>query len=91
MFSFQYIQQPVLKNYFKIAWRTKQIGIRKIIGASVADIVTMLCKDFVVLVCIAILIASPLALLLMNRWLEGFAYRLLSVGGYLQWRERWRL
>jgi putative ABC transport system permease protein len=56
--------------------KTKEIGIRKIIGASVADIVTLLCKDFVVLVCIAILIASPVAWWLMNRWLQGFVYRL---------------
>jgi putative ABC transport system permease protein len=56
--------------------KTKEIGIRKIIGASVADIVRLLCKDFVVLVCIAILIASPVAWFVMNRWLEEFAYRL---------------
>jgi putative ABC transport system permease protein len=56
--------------------KTKEIGIRKIIGASVADIVTLLCKDFVVLVCIAILVASPVAWWLMNRWLQGFVYRL---------------
>jgi putative ABC transport system permease protein len=56
--------------------KTKEIGIRKIIGASVANIVTLLCKDFVVLVCIAILVASPVAWWLMNRWLQGFVYRL---------------
>jgi putative ABC transport system permease protein len=56
--------------------KTKEIGIRKIIVASVADIVTLLCKDFVMPVCIAILIASPVAWWLMNRWLEGFADRL---------------
>ena len=56
--------------------KTKEIGIRKIIGASVADIVTLLCKDFVLLVCIAILVASPVAWWLMNRWLQGFVYRL---------------
>ena len=56
--------------------KTKEIGIRKIIGASVADIVTLLCKDFVVLVSIAILVASPAAWWLMNRWLQGFVYRL---------------
>ena len=56
--------------------KTKEIGIRKIIGASVADIVTLLCKDFVVLICIAILVASPVAWFVMNQWLEEFAYRL---------------
>jgi putative ABC transport system permease protein len=56
--------------------KTKEIGIRKIIGADVADIVRLLCKDFIVLVGIAILIASPIAWWLMNRWLQDFAYRL---------------
>jgi len=56
--------------------KTKEIGIRKTIGASVADIVSLLCKDFVELICIAILVASPVAWFVMNRWLDGFAYRL---------------
>lgn len=56
--------------------KTKEIGIRKVIGAGVADIVSLLCKDFVALVCIAILVASPVAWWLMNRWLQGFVYRL---------------
>lgn len=56
--------------------KTKEIGIRKVIGATVADIVTLLCKDFVMLVCVAIFVASPVAWWLMNRWLNGFVYRL---------------
>ncbi len=56
--------------------RTKEIGIRKVLGATVADITALLSKDFVKLVCIAILIASPLAWLLMNKWLDDFAYRI---------------
>jgi putative ABC transport system permease protein len=56
--------------------RTREIGIRKVIGASVADIIALLCKDFLLLVFIAFLIASPVSWFLMNRWLEGFAYRL---------------
>jgi hypothetical protein len=56
--------------------KTKEIGIRKVIGASVADIVRLLCKDFVLLICIATAVASPIAWWLLNRWLEGFAYRL---------------
>jgi putative ABC transport system permease protein len=55
--------------------RTKEIGIRKVLGAGVSTIVGMLSKDFIKLVLIAILIASPLAWLAMRKWLEGFAYR----------------
>jgi putative ABC transport system permease protein len=56
--------------------KTKEIGIRKVLGASVRSIVTMLSKDFVKLVIISILIASPLAWWLMNKWLQDFAYRI---------------
>jgi putative ABC transport system permease protein len=55
--------------------RTKEIGIRKVLGAGVSTIVGMLSKDFIKLVLIAILIASPLAWLAMGKWLQGFAYR----------------
>lgn len=55
--------------------RTKEIGIRKVLGANVSIIVTMLSKDFIKLVIIAILIASPLAWFAMQQWLNGFAYR----------------
>jgi putative ABC transport system permease protein len=55
--------------------RTKEIGIRKVLGASVSAIVGMLSKDFISLVLIAIVVATPLASFAMNRWLEGFAYR----------------
>ncbi len=56
--------------------KTKEIAIRKTIGASVANIVTMLCKEFVSLICVAIVVASPVAWWVMHRWLDGFAYRL---------------
>jgi hypothetical protein len=56
--------------------RTKEIGIRKVLGASVSDITTMLSKDFIVLIVIAILIASPIAWYFMNQWLQDFAYRI---------------
>jgi putative ABC transport system permease protein len=55
--------------------RTKEISIRKVLGASVSIIVGMLSKDFIKLVIIAILIASPIAWLSMQQWLQGFAYR----------------
>jgi putative ABC transport system permease protein len=56
--------------------RTKEIGIRKVLGASVAAITGMLSVDFVKLVGISILIASPIAWYLMNLWLRDFAYRI---------------
>lgn len=55
--------------------RTKEIGIRKVLGADIAAITTMLSKDFVKLVIIAILIFSPLAWYVMHLWLQDFAYR----------------
>jgi putative ABC transport system permease protein len=55
--------------------RTKEIGIRKVLGASVANITAMLSKDFVILIMIAILIASPVAYYFANQWLQDFAYR----------------
>ena len=55
--------------------RTKEIGIRKVLGATVTNIVGLLSKDFVKLVAIAALIAFPLAWWAMNNWLEDFAYR----------------
>jgi putative ABC transport system permease protein len=55
--------------------RKKEIGIRKVLGASVQGIVVLLSKDFVKLVIISLLIASPVAWYFMNQWLEGFAYR----------------
>ena len=56
--------------------RAKEISIRKILGATVTDIVFMLSKEFVVLIFIAFLIASPVAWYFMNKWLQGFAYRI---------------
>ncbi len=56
--------------------RTKEIGIRKVLGAGVKDIVTTLSSSFVVMIGIAILIATPVAWWIMNKWLEDFAYRI---------------
>ena len=55
--------------------RTKEIGIRKVLGANVSVIVKLLSKDFLKLVIIAIIIATPVAWWAINKWLEGFAYR----------------
>ncbi|PRD52714.1 ABC transporter permease [Sphingobacterium gobiense] len=55
--------------------RVKEIGIRKVLGASVFGVVRLLGKNFVMLICIAILIACPIALYLMNEWLGNFAYK----------------
>ncbi|WP_207435037.1 ABC transporter permease [Sabulibacter ruber] len=55
--------------------RTKEIGIRKVLGSSVMEIVLLLSKDFALLVVVAILIASPLAWYGMKNWLQDFAYR----------------
>ena len=56
--------------------RTKEIGIRKVLGADLKNLVTLLSKDFLKLVAIAIILASPVAYYLMNRWLQDFAYRI---------------
>ena len=56
--------------------RTKEIGVRKVLGATIAGIATLLSKDFVKLVCIAIVIALPVAWWALTRWLEAFEYRI---------------
>ena len=55
--------------------RTREIGIRKVLGANVPDLVVMLAANFLKLVLIAFLVAAPLAWLFMDKWLQGFAYR----------------
>ncbi len=60
---------------FMAAARNKEIGIRKVFGASITSLTTLLMRDFVRLVGIGILIATPLAYMTMNKWLQGFAYR----------------
>lgn len=59
---------------FMAEQRSKEIGIRKVLGASVISITRLLSLDFVKLVILAILIASPIAWWGMHKWLQGFAY-----------------
>jgi putative ABC transport system permease protein len=62
--------------------RTKEIGVRKVLGATVNNIVMMLSKDFLVLIVIATLVAFPFAWWAMNKWLEDFEYR-VAVGWWI--------
>jgi len=59
--------------------RTKEISVRKVLGASVSGVTTLLTKDFIRLVLIGLIIASPIAWFIMHKWLQGFAYR-ISIG-----------
>jgi len=56
--------------------RTKEIGVRKVLGAGSTDIVLLLTRDFTLLVLIAVVVGCPVGYLLMDRWLDGFAYRI---------------
>ncbi|MEP7142387.1 MAG: ABC transporter permease [Ferruginibacter sp.] len=62
--------------------RTKEIGIRKVLGASITVIITLLSKDFLKLVLIALIIASPVTWYFMHQWLQDFAYR-VSIGWWV--------
>ena len=61
---------------FATSQRVKEIGVRKVLGASVGNIVTLISKDFLWLVLIAAVIAVPVAWYAMSTWLEDFAYRI---------------
>ena len=60
---------------FSVEQRIKEIGIRKVLGASTAGIVSLLSKDFLKLVCISFFIAAPIAWYFIHKWLESFAYK----------------
>ena len=63
-------------SLFATAQRTKEIGVRKVLGASVSNIVLLLSRDFIRLVLIAFVIATPVAWFIMHNWLHDFAYRI---------------
>jgi len=67
---------------FSAEMRTKEIGIRKVLGASVVGIAALLSKDFLKLVLVGIVIASPIAYYAMERWLQDFAYR-IQISGWM--------
>jgi putative ABC transport system permease protein len=61
---------------FTAEQRVKEIGVRKVLGASVSQIVALLSKDFMKLVIVSIVVSSPIAYYIMSKWLQGFAYRI---------------
>lgn len=64
--------------------RTKEIGIRKVLGASVSEIFTLLCREFTKWVLLANIIAWPIAYYFMNKWLQNFAYQInIGLGIFL--------
>ncbi|HMG68318.1 MAG TPA: FtsX-like permease family protein, partial [Chitinophagaceae bacterium] len=63
-------------SLFATTQRTKEIGVRKVLGASVTSIIVLLSKDFIKLIIIAFVIASPIAWYVMHKWLQDFAYRI---------------
>lgn len=69
---------------FSVENRKKEIGVRKVLGASVESIVSLLSKEFIILVVIAFVIATPLVVVLMNSWLSEFAYHInFGVGTFI--------
>jgi putative ABC transport system permease protein len=67
---------------FTAEQRTKEIGIRKVLGATAPGIVRLLIREFMILIAIANVIAWPVAYFVMNRWLRDFAYR-ISIGAWI--------
>jgi putative ABC transport system permease protein len=61
---------------YNVLQRTKEIGIRKVLGASVRNVLYILSKDFIVLVLIAFVLSIPVAWWIMHSWLQDFAYRI---------------
>ena len=70
---------------FMIANRTKEIGIRKVLGATVSRITILLAKDFIILAFVGILLAVPVVFIGLNQWLQQFAYRVTPGLGDFLW------
>ena len=69
---------------FMAVQKTKEVGIRKVLGASVSSIIYLFSREFTVLIVIAFLLAAPVAYYMMNKWLENFAYRIdLTAGVFI--------
>jgi ABC-type antimicrobial peptide transport system permease subunit len=69
---------------FMAAQRTKEIGVRKVLGATVGSILSLFLKEFVALIAVAFIVAAPLAYFTMNNWLTNFAYRInIGAGVFL--------
>ena len=62
--------------YYNVIRRAKEISIRKVLGANAVNIIQLLSNDFVKLILLALIIATPLAYYMMQRWLESFVYRI---------------
>lgn len=63
---------------YSLGQQTKEIGVHKVLGASVSELTQLLSREFIVLVAISIVIGAPLAYLAMESWLSGFAYKIDS-------------
>jgi ABC-type antimicrobial peptide transport system permease subunit len=61
---------------YMVERRVKEIGVRKVLGASVVRITMLLSKEFLLLVVVSLLVASPIAWYVMQRWLDGYSYRI---------------
>jgi predicted permease len=70
---------------FMAVQRTKEVGIRKVLGASVQNIVYLFSKEFTILIAVAFLVAAPLAWYMMNNWLSNFVYRVPINAGVFIW------
>ena len=61
---------------FMVVQKTKEVGIRKVLGASVANVIYLFSKEFTILIIIAFAVAAPVAYYMMSKWLDNFAFRI---------------